>query len=151
MDNEKSDSLLSEAQLSFTEKSKRFLSEAGKWGKFISILGFIGIGLMVIFAIFAGTMFSNLPGGEELPFPGAVFSLIYLVIAALYVFPVLYLFRFSTKIREALNSNNEATLEYAFENLKSHYKFVGILAVVMIGIYILAFLVAIIVGAATAF
>ena len=132
------ESLLSEAlQLSLNEQAKRFLSESGKWGKFISIVGFVGIGLLVLFGVFAGAIFSNIPGYEDIP--GALFSVIYIVLAALYFFPVLYLYRFSTKIREALNSNNETTLQNAFESLKSHYKFIGILTLVMLGLYALAF------------
>jgi magnesium-transporting ATPase (P-type) len=133
-------------QLTVSDQAKRFLSEAGKWGRFISIIGFIMIALMVIFSLFAGVMFGNLPGLDELPFPSAIFSLVYLLIAALYFFPVFYLYRFSYRIREALNRNDEAILESSFENLKSHYKFIGILLIVMLALYALIFVFAVIGG-----
>ena len=135
-----------EVHLGLTDQAKRFLSEAGKWGRFISIVGFIAIGLMVVFGIFAGTVFGKL-AGNEMPFPPALFSVIYIIIAALYFFPVLYLFRFSTKIREALNSNNESVMQDAFENLKSHYKFIGILMIVMLVLYGLGFVGGVLFGA----
>ena len=137
-------SILKETQLSITENAKQFLSEAGKWGKFISIVGFIAVGLLVVFGVFAGTLFSQLPGYEDIP--GALFSIIYIVLAALYFFPILYLYRFSTKVREALNANDEGVLEYALENLKSHYKFIGILMIVMLALYALIFVFALIFG-----
>lgn len=140
-------SLQSDTNLSFTETAKRFLSEAGKWGKFISIVGFVAVGILAIFGLFAGVFFSNLPGYEELPFPSAFFSVVYIGIAALYFFPILYLYRFSAKIRHALNLNDQAILEYALQNLKSHYKFIAILMIVMLGIYALALVFAIIAGA----
>lgn len=133
------------AQLSLTEQAKQFLSEAGKWGRFISIVGFVGIGLLVVVGIFSGIIFGNLPGMEEIP--GALFSVLYIVLAALYFFPVLYLFRFSTKIRDALNSHDESAMQYAFENLKSHYKFIGILMIIMIVLYALGFVGGLLFGA----
>ena len=68
------------------------LNETRKWTKFLSILGFIGIGVMLIGGIFAGSylgsMTSNIPGGT--PVPGALYSVIYVVMAIVYFFPVLF-------------------------------------------------------------
>ena len=139
-----SESLPVGIKLSLSEKSKRFLSEAGKWGRFIAIVGFVGIGFLVIGGIFAGAIFANIPGYEEIP--GGLFSAIYILLAILYFFPVLYLYRFSTKIRQALNSDDESVLEYALENLKSHYKFIGILIIVMLALYSLIFLMVMVGG-----
>jgi uncharacterized membrane protein YjgN (DUF898 family) len=137
--------------LTISEQAKLFLAEAGKWGRFIAIVGFIMVAFMVIFALFAGVFMSNLPGTEELPFSMGFFSIIYLVIAAVYFFPILYLYRFSMRIREALNRNDEMVLENAFENLKSHYKFLGILIIVMLVLYALIFALAIVGGLLSAF
>ena len=55
--------------------------------------------------------------------PGAFGTVMYLLMALLYFFPVMYLFKFSTKLKEALESNNSQVLSESFTNLKSHYKF----------------------------
>ena len=61
----------------------------------------------------------------------------YLVMALLYFMPVLYLFKFSRKMKLALANKNDDILADAFENLKSHYKFIGVLTIIMISLYVL--------------
>ena len=123
-------------KLIVSSQSSVYLNETGKWAKFLAILGFCFIGLFVVFALFAGTILSSM--GNELPYPGAVLSGIYLLLGLLYFFPVYYLFRFSSKIRSALYTKSNPDLDSAFENLKAHYKFIGILMIVVMSFYILA-------------
>lgn len=136
--------------LHISRQSESFLKETAKWARFLSILGFIGIGLIVLLAFFIGA-FMNMMGGGSLPFPPAIFSFLYLLVAALYFFPVLYLFRFANYTRQALRTGDQATLDDAFSNIKSHYKFIGILAAVFVGLYVLGFIVALLGGAAGMF
>jgi hypothetical protein len=58
----------------------------------------------------------------------------------LYFFPVLYLFNFSKKMKNALSNNKTVDFTLAFKNLKSHYKFIGIFTIVIISMYVLMFL-----------
>jgi len=127
-------SLTQEDLLTITDNSTKFLIEISKWTKFLSILGFVIIGIMVIGGLFAGTILSNI--GTELPFPGFIIGLFYIFIALIYLFPVLYIYRFSTKLKIALSSMDSITLEAAFQNLKSHYKFIGIFTIVALGLYL---------------
>ena len=134
-------------ELKLTSAAKRFLSETASWGKFIAILGFVGIGIMVLFAVFAGSIFDSLPQAQTMPFDfGFAMSGVYLVLALLYVFPALYLFQFSTKMKKALQNKDDEVLATAFEKLKSHYKFIGVFSIIMISLYVLG-IVAAIVGA----
>lgn len=134
-------------KLEVEEISTKFLSETAKWGKFLSIIGFILVGLIVIIAIFAGTIFSSLSdfgGNPASEFAGSmsiILTIVYLIVAALYFFPCLYMYRFSTKMKKALEENNQDLLIASFENLKSCFKFMGIMTIVIISIYVLAFLV----------
>lgn len=125
-------------QLSVTPTASGYLSETGKWAKFLAIVGFCFIGLIVLIGLFAGTAMSAF-GGDALPFPGFVFGLFYVLIGAIYFFPLYYLIRFATQVRTALVQRNTQLLETAFENLKSHYKFIGILMVIVLALYLLAF------------
>ena len=43
----------------------------------------------------------------------------------------------STKIKIAFTQKDGLTFDSAFKNLKSHYKFVGIMMIIVLGIYIL--------------
>lgn len=125
------------------------LRESAKWSMFLSILGFIGIGFMVLFSVFIGIFMAAMPDNEmgNFPFPMKGFlSLIYLVIALVYVFPVFYLYKYASGMKNALNYKNSNDVANAFVYLKSHHKFLGIAAIVIISLYILIFIVAIIGG-----
>lgn len=139
-----------EKQLVFTEEIKDYIMETVKWSKFLSILGFIFVGIMSIFGILmmfslGGTLFSNAVGLNNIPgFPAGMFSVVgfvYFGIALLYFFPVYYLFSFATKTKNAILCNDNQLLEEGFAKLKSHYKFVGILTLIIVGFYAIMFVV----------
>ena len=125
------------------DQIRNHLLETSKWMKFLSIIGFIGLGLMVIAALVilvAGSSFESLSGAAG----GTFFiALIYLLMAVLYFFPVLYLFKSATGLKNGLIGNNNDQLVSGFENLKSHYKFVGIFMIVILSIYALVFVLGI--------
>lgn len=126
-----------------------YLAEARKWAKFISIMGFIAIGMMVVAGFFMGLMMDTLTSmstQSPLPFPPAFFMLMYIIMGAIYFFPVYYLYRFSEDLKKALVIGAEERLTSAFRWLKSHYKFIGILTIVMVAFGILAFFAAILAG-----
>lgn len=135
-------------ELRIDSAAKSFLAEAAKWTTFLAILGYIGIGFMVLAALFMMTIGASLSSyNSMMPLGGGLFfSLFYLIIAAFYFIPVNYLYKFGSNMKSALRSNNQAELTKAFEYLKSHYKFIGILTIVVIGLYILAIFGAMIVG-----
>lgn len=126
---------------------RSYLAETARWGYFLSIVGFIGIGFMVLAGLFMGSFMSTLGMGAAGMISPAIFTVMYLIIAALYFFPVLYLFKFSTKMKVALRSDNEAELTTSFQNLKSLYKFMGILTAIILGLYALIFVFGMISGA----
>jgi hypothetical protein len=137
--------------MDFSAQSVVYLNETRKWTIFLSILGFIFLGLMVIMAIFAGTFFSSMSGGMAPAGTGIFLSIIYLLMAVLYFFPILYLYKFSVHSKRAIYGESTDELTLAFKNLKSHYKFMGILTIVLLSIYLLAFLLMGIMGGVGAF
>jgi len=140
--NDRVGSVSNEESLTLSPAGVGYLLETAKWTKFLSILGFIGIGLMVIGGLVVSTTMSQFAGGQA-----AVMGVVYVIMSAIYFFPILYLYKFSNDLKEALNRSNGSQLELALGNLKSHYKFIGILTIVLLGIYLLVFLFA---GAAAA-
>jgi len=123
------------------------LNETRKWTNFLSIMGFIFIGLMILIAFAISSMMSTMPnGGSAYPFSGTVLGFVYLIIAFIYFFPILYLYRFSKYTKKALETQNSNDLNEAFKNLKSHYRFMGIITIVMIALYAFIFLIGIAVG-----
>ncbi len=132
-----------------TPAIRAFLSEIARWANFLAIIGFVMIGLLVFIAIFAGSVFGMLSSqlGDAGAFGalgGGFITVFYLVIAGIYVFPVLYLYRFASYMKLALRQDNQEALTSSFENLKSHYKFIGILMLITLGLYAFAILITII-------
>lgn len=144
-------SVFEKFELQLDSTAKDFIKEIAKWAYFLSILGFIGIGLLLLIAVFAGTLFSamgnTMPGmGAYGSSFGAAMGAIYFLLAAFYFFPVYYLFKFSSNAKKAFRDNDSETLTASFGYLKSHYKFIGILMVVFLAIYALFFVFAIVGG-----
>ncbi len=131
-------------ELELDHDIKGFLKEISTWSYFLSILGFIGIGIMILFGVFFGAFMGRSMGGinpyQNLGFSMGYLGLIYVVIGIMYFFPVYYLFNFSKKMKNALKANNNNEFKMAFSNLKSHYKFMGIFVIVIFSIYALIFI-----------
>jgi uncharacterized membrane protein len=141
-----------DSALSLTSTAMNFLKETAKWAKFLSILGFIGLGFMVLAALFLMTMGTNLSqvtGGGMLV-SSSFIGLFYIVIVLLYFFPLMYLYKFSNTVTDAILNKDKQRLEESLGFLKSHYKFIGIFAIVMIALYVLMFLFGIVAGVTSA-
>ena len=139
-------------ELHLDHEATGYLGETARWGKFLSIIGFIGCVLLVILAFSIGALLSysyDRMGaiGAAAAVPSGMLTVVYLAIAVLYFFPVLYLYRFSVKMLSALRNNDQPLLNLSLRNLKSCYKFIGILTIISLGLTILIFIIAII-GAA---
>ncbi len=120
-----------------------YLKEIARWGKFLSIVGFVMCALLALLGIFAGSVFASLNTLEGTGFPTGIFTAIYIVFALLWFFPFLYLFNFSTKLQVAMRSNDQMNLNEGLKNLKSCFKFMGIMTIILLGLYALVFLVGI--------
>lgn len=124
-------------ELQVSSAAADFLRTAAKWAMFLAILGFIGIAFMILGALTmlaAGGAAAGMdsPYGAGAAMAPGIMGVMYLVFAVLYIFPVIYLYKFSSNAKEAVNSNNSERLTAALENLKSHYKFVGIATIITI-------------------
>lgn len=133
--------------LQVDQQSHIYLSETARWSRFLSIVGFVMCALIVLVAIFAGSIFSSFGsmfGGAMGAMGGASLTIIYLLIAVLYFFPCLYLYRFSSNMKIALASHDQTLLNTSFKNLKSCFRYLGILTIIFLSLYALGILVAII-------
>ncbi|MGO4773880.1 hypothetical protein ACEN2I_19710 [Flavobacterium sp. W22_SRS_FK3] len=144
-------SVFEKFELHLEQSAKDFLKETAKWAYFLSILGFIGVGIMVIIALFAGTLFSTL--GSTVPGMGSVggsfgvmIGVVYFALAGIYFFPVYYLNKFAANAKRAFRENDSEALTNSFEYLKSHYKFIGIFTLSIMILYGLILVFAVIGG-----
>ena len=115
------------------------LREAATWAKFLAIVGFVFIGLGVLGIFSFGAIMASSPVGGMAGMSSLI-MVFYILILLIYFLPILYLFRFATKIKSAVNSNSQMDMDTAFSNLKAHYKFLGILTAIILGLYFLGIL-----------
>ena len=132
--------------LQVSPASQTFLSEAARWGKFLSIIGFIICGLMVVVAFFLPTVLTHLTlyGQITSTMTSAMatgLTIGYLLFALLLFFPCLYLYRFSVKMKVALTSVSQENFDSSLQNLKSLLKFYGIFAIIILTFYALVFII----------
>lgn len=81
-------------------------------------------------------------GGAEALLMGAI----YIPLAALYVYPTIKLWQYAGAIGRLIGSRSSADLEAALLRPKSFWKFSGIAMLVLIGVYVLIFVGAMVMG-----
>jgi hypothetical protein len=135
-------------RLELDHESIRYLNITRKWTMFFAVLGFIGVGIILLMGIAAGWFLSAFKTSESMPlgFPEWLFSVIILAFAILYLIPILYLFRFSKHTANAVERMDGAELKKALHNLKRYYVYLGVLTIILITVYVIA-----IVGAGVSF
>lgn len=134
--------------LLLTDEAVDALKISSKWTLFLSILGFIGIAFLLLFGIYTSTIVSSM--SAMMPEAGMMggftsyISLIYIVLAVVYFIPIYYIFQYSNKMKNAISTQNSILLSEALIALKSHHKALGIIAIVVISLYIIMFFGAIV-------
>lgn len=131
-------------ELIVTPQAREFLRETAKWAKFLSIVGFVMMAFLVLAGFSMGALVSKADVYSGLP--SWFISVLYAVMAAIYIAPIYFLYQFSNKTRIALDSDDNQLLTEALGFLKSHYKYIGILMIIILGFYVLAIVFAIIAG-----
>lgn len=136
--------------LIINEEGYKYLTSIAKWGKFLAIVGFIGIGIMVLFSfamIMSGTFINNIPMYQNLPFNMSLFmGIFYFIIGAIYFIPCYYLFIFSVKTQHGLQNSDQFDIDLGLKNLKSVFKFMGIMTIISLVFCALAFFVGILIA-----
>lgn len=136
--------------------SRAHLSEAARWARFLAIFGMVMCGLVAVMGIFVGATFSAMPGqfdsgSQSLslfgPGLGIFMIVLYIGFAILYFFPCLFLLRFANHMRNALGTGDQLSLNTSFQNLKIMFRYVGILTIIVVALYIIAIFVTVIMAA----
>jgi hypothetical protein len=130
-----------EPKLCITSVSAGYLKITYKWATFLSILGFIGSGIICLIAlailVVSPFMGSSSKFGSTFGFPMILIGVLYLVFGILYFFPAYYLYHFSNKMKVALELNKQETLDESFHNLKKMFRFLGIMTIILISAYLI--------------
>jgi len=141
-----------EIKLIVTEDIRSYLYDMAKWTKFLGIFGFV-ISALLVMCAFGATAFiaflSKYSPGTQMGSLGAGFIMVYFIfLALLYFYPSLMLFKHATAAQKAVLFGDQLSLSASMSNLKSFFKFWGILLIVLIAMYVLIFVFAGIAGIA---
>lgn len=134
------------AGLILNQDAQYFLNQAGKWARFLGIVGFIFSGIIALIGLFAGSIFATVTAYSANPlFRGSATALTvgYLIIAGISFLPALFLFQFGSRAKLALLMADSIGISGALHKLKSFFKFYGILIIIVIALDLLIFLGAI--------
>jgi hypothetical protein len=142
-------------ELQVNETAVEYLRSSAKWSQFLAIMGYIGIGLMVLAAL--AIFISGAALGSSMGSFGmfgaiqGILSGVYIVVALFYFFPVYYLYKYATDMKNALNERNNDLLTSSFGYLKSHHKFLGISVLVILSLYLLMIIGFVVLGVGSRF
>lgn len=140
---------------SITPTMIEHLRGAKPWIRFLSILSFLGAAMMIMASLFmllagAAAMSASRSAGG----PGAEFApllgLFYLPFAAIYLVPGIYMHRLANAIDEVALNPSARGLEETLDRNRAFWKVSGIMALVVIGLSMLAFFGAMIAGVVAA-
>lgn len=135
--------------LSLNARAREHLGSAAKWGRFLSIISFIAIGLMV-FGLIASFFLIGTSSGTDGLGPlaglGGMYVLMMMGLAVFYFIPTLYLYRFASNGRKAVETGDNTALLDSLANMSSLLKFYGILVAIFLGFYALIIIAGIVGG-----
>jgi hypothetical protein len=121
----------------------KHLNTTRKWAMFLAIIGFIFLGLIIIIGLLAGTFLTAFSSGEKgLGIPESFLFIPILLIALVYFFPVLFLFRFSKHSSHAIQHLDKLELHRAIKYLKYYFVYSGVLIIIIFSLYIVVLVVA---------
>ena len=138
------------ATIVVSNNAKYILESISKWVKFLAIMGIIAYVLLIIIGLgimaFGGFAASNLDlgFGDFNGILGVFGGLLYIIIGAICMYPVIKMLNYANKMKTAIRSNRQDIYEEALRNFNSAVKFWGILAIIALVIYGLVFILGVI-------
>ena len=138
-------------EMTVTPAGKQALKIMSGWMRFIAVFGFIGCGIQFLsglIMLLSGSSLSN----SNFPATSSIKSMgfCYLILAVVLFFPFLYLNRSCNAINNALMMSNNEELEAGLINMKSYWRYMGIFAIIMIGLIVLTIPIMIVAGISAA-
>jgi hypothetical protein len=140
MDNQ--DNLLN-SDLQIDDIAIQHLKETTGWAKFLGVVGFVFSGFIAIAAFVAGATLSTLRSPFSNSYGaglGASIIVIYLLMAGLTFMISLFVYRFGSNGKAAINSGDQSSLNDSLKNLKFVFRTQGIITCIYLGILVLVFL-----------
>lgn len=123
-----------------SEKPKLALQQLYKWTRFLGIAGSIIAAFILLngLALFAQPQLAQEALDNMIPGLNArSISLVYIVLGFVYIIPMRMLLRFSRQLELYFKREDAAQALEALVSLSSFFKFIGVMVLIVLGLYIL--------------
>ena len=126
-----------------SEKSLSYIKSTTPWMRFLGIMGFIACGFLVAFGLFFVTLpavfmkLQHLMDADTvagLGILGVLGGIVYIVLAVVFFFPALWLYKAGSRYRTYIRTGSDLDLEEALRYNKSFWKFLGISVIVQLAL-----------------
>ena len=144
------DSGMGTGSLSLSGLDLQNLRDAGKWARFLAIVSLVMMALAVLFFLIFGTTMMAFAGGGDAA-AMTIVLIFFLAVAALYIYPLIKLYQFGSKIMTAVDSGDGIAASESYAALRSMFKFMGILTIIFLALQALQIVIMLIVGVGSAF
>ncbi|MFD2288409.1 hypothetical protein GJU39_03915 [Pedobacter petrophilus] len=136
-----------EVKLIVTEEMRSYIYDITKWAKFLSFVGFALAALLVLVSFSVPSLLGSNPAlakqfGALGQGGSMAITIIYLALGLFYFYPSLLLLRISNNGKQGVLFGSQESLNTAMQNVKSLFKFWGIITIaVIVGYFLLIFMV----------
>lgn len=125
-----------------TPRMIELLRKTRPWVLFLAVLGLIVTVLVVVLGFGFGVVMLASGENQEM----AVLGVIYLFMALIYFFPCYYLLKYAAAIKSLVGGGGTAAMEEALARQYSFWRLIGILTLVLFGLYALILVGAVVMG-----
>ena len=117
-----------------SQNSMYYLRNTAPWVKFVSIAGLLMCIMLIAFAVIiinapietTNVYLAKLNSGMK-----NFIAVIYIFIAIMLLFPCIYLFIYSNRLKKFVRTNNTLSLEKAFAIQRKFWKYIGVLTIII--------------------
>jgi hypothetical protein len=109
------------------------LNDTGRWAKFLSVVGFCFMGLMLLLvAIFGSRITETFSGLFEFDASGimSIFTVVMILIAVIAALLLYFLFRGANNIKKGIRCNDQLIFNDGLTNLRNFFIIYGILSII---------------------
>lgn len=129
------------------EHAKATFLEMARWTKFLAILGFITLALLVVGGLFAAAFTAAAGFNSPLSTLGVTGILLtFAVIVLICFYPFYGMLKYSVHMKAAVATQDKIKFNTAVVYLKNVFKFYGIISIIMLGMYGLMLILGIIIN-----
>jgi hypothetical protein len=130
-------------KLEIDSNAKGSFLEMARWTKFLAILGYVMMGIVlalgIFMSIFINSFYEAYGGTSPLAALGSagpiIVMLFFMLITAIYIYPTYALMKYSACIKTALTTDNRDQFNMAIKYLKNMFKYIGILMIIVLALY----------------